>query len=206
MAGRGFTLKDAERRRQLTIAALAAGLVVSTLPVTNERALFSPFADLPLLGRFSPVAYAMFAGFGPGGRAGLPGGQGGPFAPRAGGPPVFGTPATPTAFAAPLPPAGPVAIAPPDAPPVAAFARPITPFTPITPGPPILPGFGPGDPLGIPDGPGPISVVPDSLPPSPVPEPAVWATLVLGFATIGGLLRRRYRVARQMGATGVSEG
>jgi len=209
MASRGFTLKDEERRRQLTIAALAAGLVISTLPVTNERALFSPFADLPLLGEFSPVAYAMFTGFGPGGGGRFPGGMGGPLGPRAGGPPVGGTP---TAFAAPLPPAGPTAAAPPapPAPPVANFARPIDgPFGSTTPGSPISQGFGPGDALGVPGGPGPISIVPGNAlptPTTPVPEPAAWAMLMLGFATIGGLLRRRYHIARRVRSTGVSEG
>jgi hypothetical protein len=207
MAVRDFTLKDAERRRQITIMVLAAGLVISTLPVTNERALFSPFGELPLLGKFSPVAYAMFTGFGPGG--GRPGGgliapPGGPVGPGGVGGPG-GDAVPPVAYAANVPPAGlpPVAVPPADVPPVANFVRPVGNGFP--PGLPLAPGSGPGDALGTPGGPGPISIVDGPLPAPGVPEPAVWATLMMGFATIGGMLRRLRRTAARSDRRGVGK-
>ncbi|HEX8445321.1 MAG TPA: PEPxxWA-CTERM sorting domain-containing protein [Sphingomonas sp.] len=207
MAARGFTLKNEERRRQITIVALAAGIFISTLPVTNERALFSPFADTPLLGAFSPTAYAMFTGYGPAGGNGPLGGLGGPRGvpgrPGAALPP-------PAAFAARVPPAAAFAAPPAAPPPVANFARPFDgpPPAPVDafPGP----GFGPGDALSTPGGPGPISVVPGNSGPAPapaVPEPASWAMLLVGFAMTGAFLRRaRHALGRRPADPEVSEG
>ncbi|SEN61252.1 PEP-CTERM protein-sorting domain-containing protein [Sphingomonas gellani] len=122
-----------ERRRQLTVLALGVGLFVSTIPVNNQRALFSPLGDIPILGELSPTAYAVTFGGIPGGgipRSGIPGGPGGyrppvayaarvPGLPAGGipgaGVPGAGFPGNVQPFAAPpggglsnLPPAGPV--------------------------------------------------------------------------------------------------
>lgn len=74
-------------------------------------------------------------------------------------------------------------------------------FATAPPGNPGAPG-GPGDPPGIadpgdpsPDPGGPGNPGNPGVPPggSPVPEPATWAMMLLGFFAIGGAIRRRKR-------------
>lgn len=76
MANETVDLKSEERRRQITLMLLGGLLFVTTVPVVNQRALFSPLGDVPILGDLSPVAYA--ATFGMPLRPGSPGGAGGP--------------------------------------------------------------------------------------------------------------------------------
>lgn len=77
---------------------------------------------------------------------------------------------------------------------------PVVDFTPIEP--PNLPGpkelvFIPGTPGGIgPPPPGP-PIAPPPRPPA-IPEPSGWATMIAGFAMLGGLWRRRRVLVRML--------
>jgi len=76
---------------------------------------------------------------------------------------------------------------------------------PETPGPgPVVPEV-PGSTPVIPETPGPVVVVPETpvtpgvtTPPvpAPIPEPASWALMILGFGATGAALRRRARSVR----------
>ena len=172
-----------EKRRQLTIVALVVGLFVSTMPVNNQRALFSPLGDIPVLGELSPVAYAITFGSGrPGDRPGR-GGVRGP-----------GGIAPPVAFAARVPGA-PVGAAPaPNGAPqvVPQIAQPLQPIVRNPPAPPTSPRPD-VPPIAPPPG---ITDRPPTPPPGAtgaVPEPATWLTMILGFGIVGGLLRRARR-------------
>lgn len=189
-----------EKRRQLTTLALGIGLFVSTIPVNNQRALFSPLGDIPILGELTPTAYAVTLGGVPSGGApgvGRPGGAGPPVAYAArvpglpsGGVPRGGQPFSGTPFAGP--PGGATNI-----PPTSSIGN-------ENPGP--NGGFVPSVPAGIPGGGGGGGPGP-SAPgtgngggglPSPgvvgaVPEPATWLTMIIGFGVIGGIMRRSRR-------------
>jgi hypothetical protein len=71
-------LRSEEKRRQLTLWALGGLLFATTLPVVNQRALFSPLGDVTILGDLTPTAYAATFGgpplLGPGARGPVPGG------------------------------------------------------------------------------------------------------------------------------------
>lgn len=161
---------------------LTGGLIVSTLPIANERALFAPFGEEELE---LPTAYAIFmqTGYGPrhgGGRR-----VGRPRVPR----PAETPEAPPVAFAARFPnePAeiGNNPIAPPEAPRNALRngARPLSPLSPSsTIGPPA---FASTDEEENPN------------PTSPAPEPETWVTMIVGFGFIGAMLRRKRRKAQR---------
>lgn len=183
--GRGMEAKvnrlvAAERRRRLTIGVLASVLISSTFPVTNERALFSPFGDLPTIGNLSPVAYAVT--FGP---RNLLLGASPPVGRRlARRPPVAYAARFPSSFPEspsdflPLGPTnviGPVNSA-------SALSNQLSPQ-----GTPFF--FGP-DPFGPSGG-----VIVSPAPVAPVPEPATWTIMISGFALIGAALRRNRRRA-----------
>jgi hypothetical protein len=55
----------------------------------------------------------------------------------------------------------------------------------VCPGGILIPGGGVCPPVDPPGDPG--------LPPSAVPEPSVWAMLIMGFFSVGGALRQRRR-------------
>jgi hypothetical protein len=115
-------------------------------------------------------------------------------------------PAAPAAAAAPAPVAA--AVLPGVSPPVAAPAI-------FVPGAPVGgaafvdsgPGFGllpPPPGFGVGGGGGgfvvapPGTITPETPPaalPPPIPEPATWMTVILGFAAMGGAIRRRARLA-----------
>ncbi|WP_414713834.1 PEPxxWA-CTERM sorting domain-containing protein [Sphingomonas sp.] len=213
-------LKSEERRRQVTLAVLGGLLFVTTLPVVNQRALFSPLGDVPILGDLSPVAYAVTFG-------GVPGPFGGFFRPD-GGSPRSGGGVPPGAFAlrvpgvpAPGSPVGP-GVNTPGAPgstvpgtPVLAASPPFPGGVNGVPGAPAgggaFPGGGgapgggapggggagegPGVPGGGAGGGG--GPIPGST--GAVPEPATWLTMILGFAVIGTIMRRARR--RSLGST-----
>lgn len=208
MAGEIVELATEERRRRWTLIALGSALFVSTVPVRNERALFSPLGDIPILGNLSPVAYAVTFGYGPGPQGGrsTPGRAGGGNRP-------------PVAFAARIPPAF---ATPPGA--ATNGGTPSTsPFTPTTaqvlgpPGvsPPLItrpPSGGPPSSGGLPPGAPPTTggLPPAPNPTPPVPEPATWVTLLFGFGVIGALMRRsrrlQSRVANQVSLNECSTG
>ena len=165
----------------------AEGALLPTKP-PRERVLSTvrerdPSGTLP--GVDDPVVAGVPEAAGPGGpapeervlsgeREGLPGGGGG--APGSFGGPGFAP--------------GPGGLIPEDfatAPPGGG-----TPGNPGIPGDPGDPGVGPGDP-GIPGAPPPGIFDPGGG--APVPEPATWAMLILGFFAIGAALRRRSRLS-----------
>lgn len=175
-------LARAQRRRRATSLLLVAGLIVSTLPVTNARALFTPFGEIA--GPELPFAYAALIRTGD--RRGEPRGRRGgrPIAPG------VNREVPPQAFAARFPSETPVA----------ETVRPLsdTGGTPVTPNGggssftgPGLSGFSPPDSGG---GAGPGSDTPNAT--SPVPEPATWMMMIFGFAFVGGMLRRARRKGR----------
>ncbi len=197
--------RSVERRRQLTIVAIGAGLFAITLPINNQRALFSPLGDVPLLGELSPVAYSVIVG-GPGGGVGGPRNRGGG---TSGGPRGGANPLTPSAFAARVPGAPSASV--PASPTTSGF-QPLglannsplgTGNTPSGIG--GVPGGG-----GAPSGGGPTAPggstggggggAPPPNPTGAVPEPATWLTMILGFGVVGAIMRqaqrRRYAAAR----------
>jgi hypothetical protein len=199
MANETVDLRSEERRRQITLMLLGGLLFVTTVPVVNQRALFSPLGDVPILGDLSPVAYA--ATFGtpltpgiPGGAGGTPVSGGGEVPPGAYGARTPGEPgfrAPPTGGTYSPPPPGVVGNPP-------TFSSP--PGTPpggngVPGGGGGLPGGGgglPGGGGGLPGGgggtPGGGGTTPGVV--GAVPEPATWLTMILGFAIVGGIMRR----------------
>ena len=198
--GQVVDLKAEERRRQATVIALTAALFATTLPVMNERALFSPLGDVPLIGDLSPVAYA--ATFGR-----LPGG---PFHRRPNGPAL--------AYAARVPQTGGSTGQRSGA--SQASPQPLGGFTPDALGAPVAGGqagpaqaSGGGTPFGLPG----FSTLPGRVvtttppgggsggtppgggsggtpnPVGAVPEPASWALMILGFGVVGASMRRKRR-------------
>jgi hypothetical protein len=200
-------LKSEERRRQITLMLLGGLLFVTTVPVVNQRALFSPLGDVPILGDLSPVAYAATFGtpLGPsspggpgippvaGGREVPPGAYGvrTPGEPGFGGPPVSGTSSPPPLGIVGNPP---TFSSPPGIPsggngvPGGGGGLPGggggTPGGGIPGGGGGLPGGGGGTPGGGGTTPGVVGAV---------PEPATWLTMILGFAIVGGIMRRARR-------------
>lgn len=223
MATESFTLDQEMKRRRSMILSLVGGVVLTTLAVSNDRALFSQAA---VSSGAPPVAYA----FVPpaedtdiGGLARSPGATRNFVAPRRtnvtgtpGG--LGGQPEGPVAFAVQTPVDGPAAISA-----ASSFAAPgavpasngggqqfagnpggdfggsnggvggsaVGPTDPSTPpgttdptAPPLI--TDPATPPGTTDPvtPGPVS---------PVPEPATWLMMILGFGFIGAMLRRARR-------------
>lgn len=144
----------------------------------------------------------------PGGLSPAPGGGGG-------GGFILPTPTpTPTATPTPIPTATPSPVPTPAPTPVpsptptpTATPTPVDPGTPVptptpTPTPTATPTpIGPGTPVPTPvPTPTPTPVAPGTPtppinPPGPVPEPATWLMFIIGWAGIGGALRRRKRAA-----------
>lgn len=207
MANETVDLKSEERRRQITLMLLGGLLFVTTVPVVNQRALFSPLGDVPILGDLSPVAYA--ATFGMPLRPGSPGGAGGP-------PVVGGGEAPPGAYGARTPGepgfGGPSAGGTSSGTPPGIIGNPPTLLSPqgtptggngVPGGGGGTPGGGGGTPGGgTPGGggglPGGGGGTPGGGGTSPgvvgaVPEPATWLTMILGFAIVGGIMRRARR-------------
>jgi hypothetical protein len=188
MADMASLLARAERRRRATTLLLLAGLVVSTLPVTNARALFTPYGEIA--GPELPFAYAAVIRTGDGSR-----GDARP--ERRGGLPSTGVSpeVRPTAFAARFPSETPE--------PQTGSQLSDLGGTPVTPGGvggssfsgPGFSGLSPSDGGGV--GPGPGTDVPNAT--SAVPEPETWAMMILGFAFVGAMLRRARRKERQSG-------
>ena len=208
-------LASEERRRQYTLLAMGAGLFALTLPVNNQRALFSPLGDVPILGELSPVAYAMVTG-GPGASGGgAPGGQGrsaaGPAARDLG-----DAQRAPGAFVARIPGESPAAPADSTTPAETAPTQ----FAALDPNagggsgvPGSIgeggtgggggignPGVGGGDTGGSPAAGGGLPGIGDipgiggtPNPTGAVPEPATWLTMILGFGVIGTIMRRARR-------------
>ena len=193
-----------EKRRQLTIVALGIGLFVSTIPVNNQRALFSPLGDIPILGDLTPTAYAITFGGVPTG--GVPtGGVPSVGRPGGGGPPVAYAARVPGLPSDGLPRGGQPFTGPPvgssNSPPTSSVGNgspgPISGFVPSAPtgGSGGSPGSG-GNGGGLsPNGPG-GSGGGGLAPPGAVgavPEPATWLTMIIGFGVIGGVMRRARR-------------
>lgn len=183
MTDRVLSLAQAEKRRQWTVLLLAAGLIASTLPVANERALFAPFGELDELPLPSAYAVIMRTGFGPrhGGRGRIP---------RVPGRTEAAPP--PAAFAARFPnePSEPAPATPQSAtvqnngvPPGSGLSAPSrwSPVTTFTGGPGGTQGTTPGTPN----------------PTSPAPEPDTWVMMIVGFGFIGTMLRRARRKAQR---------
>lgn len=192
------TLLLTNHRRQLRIAAAGA---VATLALAfipqNARALFvvrdsgitaltaAIAPDVPNMGRYLVTVIG----------AVRPGDLGpAAFAPRLPGAPFGTVPDSPFGSVAPIGPATP--FGPEDFGPLAAFA-PGPDFGPLSLGSPG--GFLPTSPLAFgPVGTSPVAPLADT-PVGPVvpavPEPASWATMILGFLGVGLALRRRRRQA-----------
>lgn len=66
----------------------------------------------------------------------------------------------------------------------------------------VLPGVGGGGGGGTGGGDNPVTTTPDA-PASPVPEPSVWAMLILGLALVGGVWRRAPRARGSALAVGL---
>jgi len=177
-----------ERRRRRMSLALLAGVLVAGVAISNERALFSTslFDEVAAAATIRALAAVPAT---PWQALGVPriypihrAGQAVP-------PPL--TP--PSAFAARVPsapaPSDQVSpLMPPDGVP---FVEP--PLPPVIGPPPLFPAPPPGPPPLIPEPP----VINPPPPVSPVPEPSVWAMIILGFGCIGGMLRlANRRVAR----------
>jgi hypothetical protein len=201
MAQSTIDLKSEERRRQLTLGVLGGLLFATTLPVVNQRALFSPLGDVPLLGDLTPVAYAATFGSYPGPFAGSfrPGnepGRVGEIPATAFGLRIPGEPA-------PVTPRGPNGSVP-------GLPGPIVPGSPLPSSSPFnsgqtgFPGgvgspggaFGSNGPGGggVPGSPGGgtgVGSTPGAT--GAVPEPSTWLTMILGFAVIGTIMRRSRR-------------
>jgi hypothetical protein len=101
----------------------------------------------------------------------------------------------------PMPEIASLLAAPPIAPAAVDFEKPL-PLAELTAPPPTLGGIivpGPGGPPGEPPPasfPGPEPKTPVN-PPSAVPEPGTWATMLLGFGLIGWQVRRSKRAQRK---------
>jgi len=170
-----------ERRRKFTILLLAGGLLATTIPVNNLRAIFSPqFTSVAEPGVF---AYAAdFDGLG-GHRTG-----GGSPSRRRRVAPADELP--PLAFAARVP--GEV-VPPAQTPPERSAQEPGPPPDdpsgppPSSPAPPV-----PTPPIEPPPIPGPTPNPPPD-PTDAVPEPATWLMMILGFGVIGWVVRRARR-------------
>lgn len=195
------TLRTEDRWRRWMMVGVVSVLTLSSGTVISERALFSPLADDPAFAGFAPIAYAMLT---PTGGPGGPGGQGG--LRRTGGNDPF-----PQAFGAIPQPGDPAATggAPGGIPDGATGAGPApqgvgnlpSDSIPGGAGAPGGAGGGPGGTLPGPGGslPGGGGATPGGTTPggpvtppvSAVPEPASWAMMILGFAFIGGILRRQ---------------
>jgi hypothetical protein len=195
MANETVDLKSEERRRQITLLLLGGLLFVTTVPVVNQRALFSPLGDVPILGDLSPVAYA--ATFGtpprPGGAVGPPVARSGeappgaygartPGEPGLGGPPAGGTSLGPPPSIVGNPPL----LSSPPGTPTGGNGVPggSTPGSGTPSGGGGLPGGGGGTPGGGGTAPGVVGAV---------PEPGTWLTMILGFAIVGSIMRRARR-------------
>ncbi|WP_083276906.1 PEP-CTERM sorting domain-containing protein [Sphingobium phenoxybenzoativorans] len=177
------------RRRLFVVLGLAGALTASTLPVTNQRALFNAL-EFPDNDEVFAYGVIMTTGFGPKGGNGRYGRPGRPNRTDRDGntpPPVayaFQVPNEPTPLGPPVDPA----IATPRG---------------------LLPSVPPG--LSSPPTGGPSQVAPPSTatlvdsPPAPVPpvpEPATWIMMILGFLGIGlGLRRVRTKDAARVTST-----
>lgn len=215
-------LRSEEKRRQLTLGVLGGLLFATTLPVVNQRALFSPLGDVTILGDLTPTAYA--ATFGgppmlePGARGPAPGEPPAAYALRV--PPVSGGvyPALP-ARGASLPPPRLATPGLPGSVPGTGLSVPNgevpSARVPGGGGSPavgspggvglpggggsgggLLPGSGTpsigGPGVGTPGGGG--SAMPGAT--GAAPEPATWLMMILGFGVIGVLMRRSRRLGR----------
>lgn len=175
------SLAQVQKHRTAIFLALTAGILLSTLPVRNERALFTPLGVIE--GSDLPVAYAVHMRMTP-----VVNGGGGPIGGRnrsgspapSGGGSVGETP--PTAFAARIPPQ-----------PLGTQPGSPAPFTTNA-------GGGGSNPSGpdfdLPQ-PGftPATLTPPN-PTSPVPEPATWTMMIMGFGFVGGMMRLARRRSR----------
>ena len=201
MADGVLTLSREERRLRWTFVAVAGGMVLSTIAVSDTRALFNPLAQASA----EPSAYAFLLPKGYGGTGALD-------APGSGhrhSAPVHRKSATPVAYAARVPaeatPTSRVAPAASAATPLDAENEELalnspsdlvlptsgsgsSGFTGGNLGPPTIGGPGidtPGVGPGIGGGSDPS---PD--PTSPLPEPSTWATMILGLGLVAFMLRR----------------
>jgi hypothetical protein len=202
---------EAETRSQRKlILSLLFGAVVSTVGISNTRALFDPIDQIAAV-RATPSAMAALTGEGPAVGA-VPvrfiaapvgaarrGGTRNALAaavPAAGVVPAGGQPAPAGApgieDVVAVPPAAPAA---PAGPPVAPGpSGGPTPFGPPTP-PSINNPGGPGDPTTNPPPTDPTNPTNPVDPTTPLPEPETWAMMILGFAIVGGIF---YRSRRQL--------
>lgn len=193
------------------VASLLREPVAAVPPGTGVTGLGLPETGVPLFQ--GPSGLGIPTAAGPAG--GVAGGEPGFFfPPGAGSPPSAGgggffvptptpTPtATPTATPTPEPTPGPTPVPTPTATPT-----PVEPVPTATPTPVPTPTGTPTpvEPVPTPTAtPTPVEPVPTPTPtpgnpppppPGPVPEPATWLMFIIGWAGIGGALRRRKRAA-----------